>query len=731
MKGVIKRKNIKFIKICLISPITEIVINVVFILSFLVMFILFFAQDKNFNNYQISEITKNYLNYDNFSEIKNSEDFESYLQSLLTKLYTINPSKDSIPKIIPMGPIRLSQFSNNPNDCSKLDNLESCHKNFSCIIDSLTEIYSYKCDKIFYGTKNDDDDADDKLNKKINIPFSEFVPKLSGFYSEYDIIKERKYIDITIGNYKDEKKIKVQNLIKDRYLKLLLIQINFKLNSNHSYLNVLMGIEMTNYYRNVKKIFNISLFNNNFPNNLIFIIFECLFDITVTLEIIKLIYEVNVKLMWSVHPFVFINVFVSVIFIIFNIIELYARKSLNLDIDMNSFNCFLPYIHIKKINKILYSILFFFLPFKIISLLSWWKTISEPLIKLLHVFFRMFPGIIITAILFLTFASSFIFVNYFLFNDIFPQFQSLYDSFLFIFCSNKMQFLYKEKPIKNLVHNLSNSQYIIFFIFYEIFFIYIALIILVSAFVFFFKKANIIETPKVENEYMTKLKQIEVKLEKKESLEDTDLKKLPKQILWINLSLKNGLFKEFSKKYDLLLFQNSNQIISFIKYLLAVKPELQFQKLFKKFNIIIQLNDDNLITEKELDIIYYLADWLVYVGCKIPICVFSENILSSSVRMKLLKAYKYIYFINNSFKLDNFISEKYEINTFTINSNSFNFIPDKNGIVGEDDENDSDSTLINRVKMNSKPKMGKRMTLGVQRTLIPYSTLNLKNNYNI
>ena len=716
MKGVIKRKNIKFLKKCLISPITEIIINIIYIISFLAMFILFFSEDNNFNNFQISEITKNYLNYEKFSEIKNSADFASYLQSLLSILYTLNPKKDSIPNIIPIGPIRLSQFSNDPNDCIKLNNLKSCNKSFSCIINSLKEIYSYKCDKIISENNNEDkDDIDEKLNKKINVPFSSFVSKLNGFYSEYDIINERKYIDITISNYQDENKLKVQNLITDKNLKLLLLQINFKLNSNHNYVNVLMGIEMTNYYRNIKKIFNISTFNNNFPNNIIFIIFESLFDVAVTLEIIKLIYEVNVKLMWSVHPFVFINVLVSGIFIIFNIIELYARKSLNLSIDIKSFNTFLPYISIKKINKILYLILFLFFPFKVISLLSWWKTISEPFIKLLHVFFRMFPGILVTAILFLIFTSSFIFVNYYLFNDIFPQFQTLYDSFIFIFCSDKIRFLFKEKNIKYLVHNLSNPQYIIFFIFYEIFFIYISVIILVSSFAFFFKKANILEMPKMENEYINKLRQIEMKLEKKESLEDGDLRKFPKQILWINLSYKNDLFKEFSEKYELLLFQNSNQIISFIKYLLAVKPELQFQKLFKKFNIIIQLNDDNFITEKDLEIIYYLEDWLVYVGCKIPICIYSESILSNSVRMKLLKAYKYIFFINSSYKLDNFISEKYEINTFSINSNSFSFICEKNVILEEyDDENDSDTSLLKRVKKNKfgKEKYAKCLSLG-------------------
>ena len=176
---------------------------------------------------------------------------------------------------------------------------------------------------------------------------------------------------------------------------------------------------------------------------------------------------------------------------------------------------------------------------------------------------------------------------------------------------------------------MSLSHYAILFVVFEIFVFYIVFIVLVSTLVFLFKKANLLEMPKMENE---KEKQIELN----ESFKDLDLQKLPKQILWINLTSKNYLFKIFSSKYALLLFKNSKQIISFIKYLLAVKPELQFQKLYRKYNIIIELNEEKYMTEKELDTIYYLADWLIFVGCKIPICIYSEVIFTNSIRMKLL-----------------------------------------------------------------------------------------------
>jgi hypothetical protein len=378
------------------------------------------------------------------------------------------------------------------------------------------------------------------------------VPKLKGFYSNYDIIDDGKYIDLLIGNYKNNSDLYVKNLINDKGLKLLLLQINFKLNSNNNYVDIILGIEMLNYYRNIKKIFNVFVFKDVFHNDTIVFIIGIFFDISVALEIIKLIYEINVKLIWSVHTFVFINSLASVFFVIFTIIEIYLNKNIYLSIDLSVFITHLPYIYIKKYIKMLYSVLLIFLPFRFFSLLSWRKTISEPFVKVIHVFFRMFPGIIVTLLLFLVFGFTFICVNFFMFKDIFPQFQSFLDSFLFLFQSNGVNNLLKSK--NQLFHNLCQSHYIIFFIFFEIFFIYVSIIILISTFVFLFKKANILEVPKTENEYISKLKQIEEKLEKRESLEDTDLQKLPIQILCINLNCKHNIFKKFAAKYDLLLF---------------------------------------------------------------------------------------------------------------------------------------------------------------------------------
>ena len=106
---------------------------------------------------------------------------------------------------------------------------------------------------------------------------------------------------------------------------------------------------------------------------------------------------------------------------------------------------------------------------------------------------------------------------------------------------------------------------------------------------YLFKKSSELEEEKVENEVIAKLEQIEEKLKEGREVEDNDLRKLKKQILWLNLSSKNDVYNLYSASNELLLFKTAGQIISFLKYLFAIKPELQFKKLDSKFGIVIEI----------------------------------------------------------------------------------------------------------------------------------------------
>ena len=83
-------KNILyFIKIFLVHPATEITLNIMYLMSFLVIGLILFKSNQNYNDLQILDMTESYLNYNIFSNIKTPSQFNSYLLSILDKLYTM------------------------------------------------------------------------------------------------------------------------------------------------------------------------------------------------------------------------------------------------------------------------------------------------------------------------------------------------------------------------------------------------------------------------------------------------------------------------------------------------------------------------------------------------------------------------------------------------------------------------------------------------------------------
>ena len=156
----------------------------------------------------------------------------------------------------------------------------------------------------------------------------------------------------------------------------------------------------------------------------------------------------------------------------------------------------------------------------------------------------------------------------------------------------------------------------------------------------------ILQSPEEDNKYMIKLEEIEKKLkdDKLEEYKNIDLMK--KHILWWNLDgINNFAIDNIISKYEALVFKNSNQIISFLKYIFAVRPEIQFKKLIYKINIIVETNKKKL-KDKEIRQISNLAEWLIFVGSKIPIIIYGKTNVESSVRMKLKNLYQLTFFIN-------------------------------------------------------------------------------------
>jgi hypothetical protein len=237
------------------------------------------------------------------------------------------------------------------------------------------------------------------------------------------------------------------------------------------------------------------------------------------------------------------------------------------------------------------------------------------------------------------------------------EFENLYQSILMMFNINIIKIL-SDKI--NFYYSVSDSNYFILInCYYKVISIF-CIFILISTAIYLLKESIKYESIKEENEVMLKLKEIEDKLIKEEHLTDNNFKNFKKQILWLNLGNKTELFNTFFNEYNrILLFSKAFQIISFLKYLFAVKPYMQFKNLNNKFGIIIQSKiSQNKIKDDELENIEILLDWLNFVGCKIPVILYTTERIERNLRMKIATYYLLLKFSNDKEDLKIFIKQK-------------------------------------------------------------------------
>ena len=239
----------KYIKLILVHPAIEIGIEIFYLLTAVVIAVFLFRESSQYDEYQILEMTESYLNYNDFNSIKTTTEFKSYLVWLLDKLYTLDPSNQEIPLFIPLSPIRLSYFQKE-NECNdEIDYTKTCindmHK-FRCVIDNMINNYKYRC-----GEKYSED-------------FEFLTKKLKGYYSYYNLRNSNDHIDITKKSYISEDQDNIAEIIDNKRLKAIILQINLKAPSNNNYIDAILGIEMTNYFTTLKTLFSVYKINIHF-----------------------------------------------------------------------------------------------------------------------------------------------------------------------------------------------------------------------------------------------------------------------------------------------------------------------------------------------------------------------------------------------------------------------------------------------------------------------------------
>ena len=666
----INQRKIRYFQKCIISPAFEILLTISFLVSFFTISLIFIKKGKNINNYKLTEIIREEFEDETFIKIKTKKEFLNYISFLVNRLYEFDPinNNGSFPYYIPYGSIRLKKYIN--KECS--DYFKSLNESFKCFDDNCTlnflkSITNNKCEYIF------------KNNSK-NV-----IGKFEGKYSRYDLTNEGEYIDFNIDDYyfneknnnskisnqnieiNNEEKIEKFILEKNSDVKFLAILFNVFFPVEKVYGNVICGIEMENYRNEIENpynIFSVSIFGSIDKKDTFSLIFQILFFITSIFNLLKTILEAHSKFICSIHLSLFLSEILNIILTIILFIYLAKINKISL-IDINSNNYpkddilytknyidFNPILNMKGYCQIFICIIYLTVPFKIISLFSWWTTISKLFVQFLGLILRLIGLFIVNALIFFALNFTFIEINHNFYKDEIHYFQTFYTSMISHFFDDKISILanneYKNENEKGLI-NLSfpSSRYILLFNCIEKIFMIYLIVMIISSFINSLEKASQYEIPKEEDEILLKIKDIEDKLENEEENTDDNINNLKKQILWLNLGNKNELFNKLSKKSKkkMLLFTSPNQIISFLKYLFAIKAEMQFKNLKNKIGIVIQeegSQNSYINIEKFETKIFVLLDWLNYVGCKIPILIYTDEPLGKNLRMKFSHSYDFI-----------------------------------------------------------------------------------------
>ena len=679
----ISLKNIKYIKLCIVSPAYEIIINLSIIVLFFTISFLIQSQGIQMTNYQLTELISDTFKEQDFRSIKTKQEYYNYIKFLVDKLYEYDPpnNDNSIPYYIPYGAIRLKKFSNKGciDKYNELRNI-NCQTD-ECTLDLLNNFYSNKeCGASFIREKGDITNA-----SKI-----EFARRFEGKYSSYNLVKEGINLDFTIDEYyaninSTKDFIETTFIESDDDIKFIALLFNVYFPYDDSHAIIIAGIEMINSHVNFNEpffIFNSSILNKMENKNKGFYVVLILYAIVVALSFIKIIYEMNVKLIIPTHFIEFADSACNLVLLVFiylylgsleniPIIETKDNSFINDNIYLKNYHDFYAVLSLRGYVVLILSIIFLSMPIRLMSLLSWSSFISKPLIQYFSVLFRMLPGLVVNSLVTICSLIPAVFLNYFFYHSKILNYDTIFSSILFFTNIFQDIVIIKEEEDENkgysIKHSISDTEYILLFgVIQKLIFLY-SYIFFISSCVNSFEKAIQYESKKEDDEVLKKMEEIEGILEKEEENNDDSLSNLKKQILWVNFENNNDLYNEvFGKMKNMLLFKNANQVISFLKYLFALKPLMQFKSLKHKLCIVMQYSststykDNKVIKERIIENIRALLEWLYFVGCKIPVIIYCENNFGLLQKIQVSTSYKLLTFTDNLNNIEKFINEEFE-----------------------------------------------------------------------
>ena len=518
--------------------------------------------------------------------------------------------------------------------------------------------------------------------------------KLEGKYSNYHLTNEGEFIDFNIDDYYSKEnnnlrrmdepetiydKEKIEDFIMEENseIKFIALLFNVIFPIDKVYGSVICGIEMTSSRKEIENgynIFNVSIFGTIEKMDYVYISFHILFLATSIFNLLKMVFEIYTRFIFSIHLSVFISECLNLSLTVF--LFLYYRElnhlpiiNFNLDDFLNdeilysrTYIDFNYLLQLKGYILIFICTIFLTVPLKILSLLSWYTALFKPVVQYIGLISRLIGLFLVNLVFFFIMNLTFFITYHNFYRNEVSFFQSFYSSFVSYFFMDSINLIKNDKYWSDgngINYGLySSNYYLIINCVLKCFNIYF-IVMIISSFVNSLENATQYEVIKEEDEASSNDNNNDENTKEIEIDPDINLNNLRKQILWLNLSNKTDVFNSLSEKTrkKLLFFTSSNQVISFLKHLFALKPEMQFRNLKDKIGIVIQDNaySNSIIREEKLQNIYILLDWLNFVGCKIPILIYTQSPIEKNLKMKFSHLYPFINYTHVSSKLEIFI----------------------------------------------------------------------------
>lgn len=223
-KMLIPSKNIKYLKLFIISPYYEIIVNLAYIIFFFLLAFYILEMGSEISNSKITSLIETKYHKDEFIKIKTDQDFLNYIDFLVNELYTYDPSK-KLNFMIPLGSIRLKKYTHKMTLCpfEEAPKCSDCKYNnkkinnnytlVACTITELTKLYEesdFHCGVPYRKSYSNNP------SQNLNSIYITLTRDYEGKYGYYDLVNDGVNHDFTIDNYNKDN---ISSFIHDQQLK--------------------------------------------------------------------------------------------------------------------------------------------------------------------------------------------------------------------------------------------------------------------------------------------------------------------------------------------------------------------------------------------------------------------------------------------------------------------------------------------------------------------------------